>query len=72
MRATEALFYSKKLITNNPLILKYDFYHKDNVFILGYDDFSRLDEFIMSPFNHIVDKFKENYTFEAWFKRFKQ
>ena len=22
----------------------------------------------MSPFNHIVDKFK-NYTFEAWFKR---
>lgn len=71
MRATEALFYSKKLLTNNPLILKYDFYHKDNIFILGYDDLSRLDEFIMTPFNHSVDKYKENYTFEAWLKRFK-
>lgn len=70
MRAAEALFYDKKLVTNNPLILKYDFYHRDNIFILGYDDLSRFDEFITTPFNHSVDKYKENYTFEAWFNRF--
>ena len=38
LRCMEALFFEKKLITNNVDIMNYDFYHPNNIFVLGVDD----------------------------------
>lgn len=37
VRAVEALFHSKKLLTNNSSIKKYDFYNKNNILVLTKD-----------------------------------
>ena len=34
LRALESIYYSKKLITNNKDIKKYDFYNKNNIFVI--------------------------------------
>ena len=38
IRTLEALFYNKKLITNNESITEYDFYNADNIFIYKEQD----------------------------------
>ena len=38
LRPMEALFFEKKLITNNASVRDYDFYDKNNIFIYGVDD----------------------------------
>ena len=70
MRAMESLFFSKKLITNNPLIKNYDFYNSDNIFILGVDHPDTFKKFMEISYNHDVDIYKQNYTFERWLSRF--
>ena len=37
LRPLEALFFRKKLITDNPAIRNSEVYHPDNIFILGED-----------------------------------
>lgn len=68
-RVFEALFYKKKIITNNVLIKGFDFYHPNNVFIWNNDNLFRLKEFLDKPMvkidQHIVDK----YSFNNWIKR---
>ena len=51
LRPMEALFFSKKLITNNPNIKQERLYHPDNVFIWGEDDITQLHNFVMKPFH---------------------
>lgn len=67
-RALEALFFSKKLITNNKDIVNFDFYNKNNIFIYGVDSLERLDDFINSPFVQIPEDIIQNYTIEHWFE----
>lgn len=64
MRAFESLASKKKYITNNPEVMKYDFYNTDNVFV--FNDFNDLDSesfrtflnssFVM-PEMHIYEKY---------------
>lgn len=56
LRALECLFYHKKLITNDARVQEYDYYHKDNIFILGKDKLEELPKFWK---NH-VQKFLGN------------
>ncbi|MBQ9103828.1 MAG: hypothetical protein IJY57_01925 [Clostridia bacterium] len=70
IRAMEALFFGKKLITNNKSILYSKFYEKDNVFVLGLDDFSKLKEFLITPIKPYNEQAKEYYSFENWIERF--
>lgn len=69
-RPLEALFLSKKLITNDKSIKLRDFYSKENIFIIGEDDFGNIKQFINTPFlplnNEIIDK----YDFNNWMRRF--
>lgn len=70
LRALEALFLHKKLITNNVSIRKADFYCKDNIFILDKSNIVGLKHFLATPYNHKVDKMENKYTVEAWFNNF--
>ncbi len=68
-RPMEALFHKKKLITNDIDIDKSDFYHKNNIFILGKDDIGSLKEFMNSPYIDMDNKIVEKYDFENWLKQ---
>ena len=68
-RAMEALFYRKKLITDNTEIIKCDFYNKNNIFVLGLDPFERIDEFFNAKYENVSEEIMERYTYEAWLKR---
>lgn len=70
LRFMESLFLEKKLITNNKAIAGYDFYNKNNIFILNVDDSSKLEKFINSPYDTSVNHYKEFYKFDAWLRRF--
>lgn len=76
MRVMEALFLSKKLITNNADIVKYEFYHPDNIFVLpqtweeGLEE--QIKEFADKPFVPYSKELLESYTFEHWLSVFGQ
>lgn len=70
LRPLEALFLKKKLITNNKDIINYDFYNKNNIFVLGIDDMAKLNEFVNSKYIEIEQKIIDKYDFDNWLKRF--
>lgn len=70
LRTMESLFFEKKLITNNKSIVKEDFYHKENIFIIDYDNYERLLEFLNTPYVKVKDDIKNKYDFDNWINRF--
>ncbi|MCQ2060156.1 MAG: hypothetical protein MJY47_01030 [Fibrobacter sp.] len=71
LRAMESLFFGKKLITNNKTIREYDFFHPENIFILGERDLIELKNFVCSEYLPISKDVKKKYLFSEWLKRFK-
>lgn len=65
-RPLEALFYKKKLITNNPDIRQYDFYNPKNIFIFGIDSVKTLTGFIQSPFEEVDEDIRKKYDVNEW------
>lgn len=64
IRALEALFFNKKLITDNIDIINYDFYNKNNIFIFRYSSESILTDlrvFIELPFVDVDINIKKKY-----------
>ncbi len=70
LRPMEALFHKKKLITNDVNVCNYDFYNKNNIFVIDKDDFNNLRSFIQSPYVEIDRKIVEKYDFKNWLKNF--
>jgi hypothetical protein len=71
LRPIEALFFKKKLITNSISIKNEPIYNPNNVFILGYDDETKLRGFIDLPYDDSKNKELEDYYSEkGWLKRF--
>lgn len=70
LRAMEALFFSKKLITNNQNIIYEDYYNKNNIFIIGRDNISDLKNFLDVPYSMEAEKFKVKHTIESWMNNF--
>ena len=66
----EALFFEKKLITNNKDIKNYDFYNPSNIFILGENNIEDIKEFINKPYEKVEQKIIDYYDFEQWLSRF--
>lgn len=64
-RVFESLFHGIKLITDNDKLIEYDFYHPDNIFILGKDDLSTLPAFLEQPYKKINESILKKYDFEA-------
>ncbi|MDE5609695.1 MAG: hypothetical protein K2I66_04855, partial [Bacteroidales bacterium] len=69
-RPIEALLWNKKLVTNNPDIVNYDFYRPENIFIYGVDDPCGFEHFVETPLTEIPDNIKSRYTVEGWLKQF--
>lgn len=69
LRPLEALFYKKKLITDYKDIVNYDFYDKQNIFVVGIDDFKGLAEFMKAPYKEIDKKIVDYYSFYNWLDR---
>ncbi|WP_286732963.1 MULTISPECIES: hypothetical protein [Sphingobacterium] len=67
-RVFESIGYKKKLLTNNKTIRQYDFYHPNNVFILG-DEQRLLEEFLILPYVEIRKDIIEKYDFDNWILR---
>ena len=71
LRPLEALFLRKKLITNFKKIKQYDFYRKENIFIIGDDDFSKINDFMNLPYNmENHEHYIEKYSVYGWLNRF--
>ncbi len=71
LRPMEAIFHSKKLITNNKDILNYNFYDSNNIFILGYDPIDKIEKFLTeNKFKDIPREIIDEYLFESWLDRF--
>lgn len=69
IRFFEAMHYRKKIITDNPEVRNYDFYHPDNIFILYKDNFSGISEFVRKPYFNLPENVVRNYSFSEWIKR---
>lgn len=70
LRVLEALFLKKKLITNNKDLINYDFYNKNNIYILNENgDNSEIDvEFINGEYEEVDKSILEKYTVDTWIK----
>ncbi|MCI9016954.1 MAG: hypothetical protein HFJ53_07320 [Clostridia bacterium] len=70
LKCMEAIFFNKKLITNNSLIKEYDFYNKKNIFIIGEDNNEDLKKFIETDILNYDNKILDKYDFTNWIKNF--
>ena len=70
IRALEALFYQKKLVTNNGAIRDSVFYHRDNIFIWGEDRVDDFERFMHAPYHEVENQYIQTYDIEYWIKRF--
>ena len=65
-RTFEAIKYEKKLITDNPSVKQYDFYHPNNFYVFEDDNFERLTEFLENDYVPLAKNIKEKYSFGNW------
>ena len=70
LRVYEALFYKKKIITNNSNVKQYAFYSPHNIFIWGVDNISGLKDFIYGKFDESLQKEIDELDFDKWLRRF--
>lgn len=71
LRALEALFLKKKLITNNKDIMNYKFYNENNIFIIDFENLTdmtinEIKNFLKTEYTIIEEKILKDYTFEHW------
>lgn len=69
LRIVEAMFFNKKLITNNDDILYMDFYNSQNIYVLGHDTRS-IKNFIFNKPAQWPKKIIRKYSFENWLANF--
>lgn len=69
IRFFEAMYYHKKVITDNPEVRNYDFYRAENIFIIENDDFSGITDFISKPYDEIPEDIVNKYSFSKWIQR---
>lgn len=70
LRPLEAVYFGKKLITNNKGIFKHDIYDSNNMFVLDHNDIDHIVEFVNQPFKNVSHEVLDYYDFSSWIKRF--
>lgn len=72
MRTLEALFFRKKIITNNKAIIEMPFYNKHNIYVLGQDEQEwSIKEFLDCKMVEIPKERINNYEINNWVEQFK-
>lgn len=67
-RVFEAIYYQKKLITTNPFVQYYDFFHPNNIMIWEKQNYNFLSEFLAKPMVVIDSEIIQKYSFGNWIK----
>lgn len=67
VRTLEAVFYKKKVITNNAAVKYCGLYDSGNIYILDHEQ-PTLKEFLETEFNEYSDEVLDRYTAETWLK----
>lgn len=70
LRALEALFFKKKLITNNTAILHTPIYSPNNIYVIGSSKYSSLRDFINRPMDDIPNDIVSQYDISQWINQF--
>lgn len=70
IRTLEAMFFDKKLITNNPWVKQQAFYHPARVFVLGQDDLRQITNFLVAPMPPIAVAELAPHDFSHWIGQF--
>lgn len=70
LRPLEALFFQKKLITNDKSILNRDFYNPNNIFVLEHNNMADIKAFLESPYSVVPQEIMDKYDFDKWLNRF--
>lgn len=67
-RFFEALYYGKKIITNNETIRTYDFYHPNNILIVDYSMINKQDviNFLATKMTPIHQTIIDKYSLNSW------
>ncbi|MBE5912932.1 MAG: hypothetical protein E7274_02595 [Pseudobutyrivibrio ruminis] len=68
LRALEALFFQKKLLTTNGAVKNEEFYNENNIYILD-DKLEDIDKFMNLPFTDTTD-LKKKHDIDAWIEHF--
>ena len=66
LRIFEAIGYEKKIITTNPTVANYDFYHPNNIFIWDGNNIEELKYFMTIPYYKLSDELRNKYSFKNW------
>ena len=72
IRLMEALFFGKKLVTNNNLVKKEEFYNKENIFLLGDRPLEELKEFLNGEFVPFAPELLNKYDVKQWMQNFRK
>lgn len=70
IRLMEAVFFGKKLITNNPYVKQEELYHEKNIFLLGERPIEELGDFLNSEFVPYDEKLLDQYDVRQWIQNF--
>ncbi|MFU0447528.1 lipopolysaccharide biosynthesis protein [Pseudocitrobacter faecalis] len=62
LRVIEAIYFNKKLITNNISLLKSDIYSIDRIFIIGHDSWDRFSNFLESELQPLHEDILYQYS----------
>ena len=60
------------MITNNKNIVKYPFYNKNNIFIIGNDNIQELNDFLNTDFQENNDDILYKYSYNNWIEHLVQ
>ena len=68
MRTFDVMSVGRKLITTNPSIQYYDFYHPDNIAVIDREDPAIPNGFLDIPYVTVDDEILEKYSMDNWLK----
>lgn len=69
-RPLEAVFYNKKLITNNPYARQYSFYKPENIYIIGGENIGTIGDFMRKPMPEYSQEVRKSVQYEQWLRNF--
>ena len=69
IRIMDAMVLKRKLITDGKDIVNFDFYNKNNIFVLGKDNPDELADFLDLPYVNLDEEVFEKYEIHKWVER---
>lgn len=67
-RVFECMGYHKKLLTTNPDVVHYDFYHPSNIMVINEENMGNIKQFLETPYVNLPSNIYNKYTIDGWFE----